>query len=198
MKNPGSILLRALGQHNPMHTPSMVDPGLSSDREVCTVQHAGPGAENVVNVPWAVVGGVRFAGPFGNPGNKSPLDDYTEVFSHELVESISDPFLDGVRLLPQVQAARSIADDSNELGDFAQSFDPAPYRRMSNGLSVSAYWSDWHGTGIVPERYPDRDEYSAGKPCPPIELVHRYLTEIQRYLDTHGGDPSPILNALRR
>jgi|SRR3974390_2100729 len=53
---------------------------------------------------------------------KSLLDDYTEVFSHELVESVSDPFLDGVRLPPQVQAARSIADDSNELGGFAQSF----------------------------------------------------------------------------
>ena len=142
-------------------------------------------------VPFSVVGAIRY--PIAQM-----LDDVTEAFSHELVETVSDPFGSGVRLLPSVQAAKGIKDNGNEIGDYAQAFDPAPFRRVSSGESLSAYWSDWHGTGVVPERYPYRDEFSGGKGCPDHGKVRQYLNQIEKYIDAHGGDPSPVLNGLRR
>lgn len=145
-------------------------------------------SHQTVPVPISVVGLVR----------KRPrdIDDVTEVFSHELAEAVGDPFGDGVRLLPDVQAAEAIADNSSEIGDYAQLNDPLPYRTIATGESVSAYWSDWHGQGVVPERYPAYQEF-VERSCPDPTLVHQYHSALQHYLDTHGGDPAPLISAVR-
>ncbi|MGO9158938.1 hypothetical protein [Mycobacterium sp.] len=156
-----------------------------------------------VDVPWAVVGAIRYPVPFPKANAPTTMDDYTEVFSHELAEAVSDPRGDGVRLLPNVLAFLKasyplLSGQQNEVGDVAQYLDPNPFRRIGTGESLSAYWSDWHGAGIVPERYPYPNEFSAGRPCPPVSSVRQYATEIAQYLDTHGGDPALLLNGLRR
>jgi hypothetical protein len=167
-------------------------PGYHSSGQVTIYNRTAHGSVETALLPFAVVGLVRYT-------PDKAMDDLTEVFSHELAEAVSNPFGQGVRLLPEVQAARELSDQENELGDFAQDNDPQPFRRMANGLSVSSYWSDWHGAGVVPERYPYPNEFHPqAKGCPDDGLVNRYINKLEEWLITHAGDAGPAQKVIQQ
>jgi len=109
---------------------------------------------------WFWVAWVRF---FGNPGAPGPDEDpesAIRTFSHELVEMLSDPELDGWY---------TGQPGNGEIGDAAAT--PGSGQKQTawvNGALVQAYWSNQYGATVIPI---DRD-YKA-RILGTIRLDHR-------------------------
>jgi hypothetical protein len=85
--------------------------------------------------------------PFAWTMNDGTLDFVTTVFSHELVESCTDPnpTIDGTKNGINVQSADCPSNSTCEIGDVCQSTD------VVCGVRVQSYWSERDGRCIVPK-----------------------------------------------
>ncbi len=71
--------------------------------------------------------------------NDGTLDGITVIFSHELVESCTDPDGNGIQVLP-------LSPNSwHEIGDVCEGISDAV-----DGVSVQAYWSQSNGACVIP------------------------------------------------
>jgi len=94
---------------------------------------------------WFWVAWIRFFGNPGAVGDEDP-EDAIRTFSHELVELLSDPELDGWY---------AGAPATGEIGDAAAT--PGTGAKQAawvNGAHVQGYWSNQHGATVIPM---DRD-----------------------------------------
>jgi hypothetical protein len=90
-----------------------------------------------------------WVGDFGTT-RSTEIDSFSRIFSHELVESITDPYIfsnDANRVYPGARWTSSETYD--EIGDFEP--DSQYVYRLSNGTQVQAYWSQKDGKFIVPD-----------------------------------------------
>jgi hypothetical protein len=97
------------------------------------------------------------------------LSSVSQIFSHELVESITDPFLTGWQQVapPPAQGAGQIADMCNQSA-------------IVDGVSVAAYWSVKDGACVVPTRGP---RYVTLLPAVVTTVSHKDGPPEQAYVD---------------
>jgi hypothetical protein len=91
-----------------------------------------------------------WTGVFGaNRANQT--DHFSQIFSHEVAEAISDPYL---HTNPAVQVYHGTSWNSDESYDEISDFEPDAYTyviRLSNGAIVQPYWSVSDQAYIVPD-----------------------------------------------
>jgi hypothetical protein len=80
-------------------------------------------------------------------GNGGALDSITALFSHELVEAITDP--EGTAILGPFPTCGA-RDGWCEIGDICENH----FVRMPNGVLVQRYWSENESSCTVPSDYP--------------------------------------------
>ena len=115
-------------------------PGTTSDRAACGWHYSSAGA-------WIAC--VEFADPAAATTDpaasaKSALDNVMRTFSHELVETITDPEPDshsntGWRMNRIIRGGDEISDACNQTADF------------TDGVFVDAYWSERDKACIIPQ-----------------------------------------------
>ena len=109
--------------------------------------------------------------------NSGSLDDLTTIFSHELVESCTDPEGTGILGVAGTCSQQGWC----EIGDVCTS------RGMVNGVTVQSYWSQKDKACIVPKG--NRYWYDL------VNLVLAHKPDpawlIALWLAIHGGDPVP-------
>jgi len=90
------------------------------------------------DLDWAWVGAVDF--PTGGANTTVTLNNIIRVFSHELVEMITDPEASGGWAMDRsINGGDEIGDACNNTVDFV------------NGTLVNAYWSERHKACIIPK-----------------------------------------------
>jgi hypothetical protein len=112
---------------------------------------------------WFWVAWIRFFGNAGATGGDEDPEDAIRTFSHELVEMLSDPELDGWYVGRPEDG--EIADAATTPGDGTKQ------TAWVNGAHVQGYWSNQHGATVIPM---DRDY--GGKIVGSIHTDHRETT----------------------
>ena len=107
--------------------------------------------------------------------NSGSLDDLTTIFSHELVESCTDPEGTGILGVTGTCSQQGWC----EIGDVRNS------RGVVNGVTVQSYWSQQDKACIVPKG----NWYDLVKLILAHELDPAWL--IALWFAIHGGDPAP-------
>jgi hypothetical protein len=151
-----------------------------------------PSALYVVIMPKGVSSGTGFAGEHitrsisGNSNqahiawvtNNGTLSSVTTIFSHELVESVTDPEGTTVTGVPGTCTQSGWC----EIGDICNT------TGVVNGVVVQSYWSDEDQACVVPTSYPYSDF---------VVNKYRVLNQITLWLLIHGGDPAPVAGSAR-
>jgi len=108
-----------------------------SDISACGWHSSYWGYQFLFDLDWAWVGAVDF--PSGAT-KKIVLDNIVRVFSHELVEMITDPDADaGWTMNRSINGGTEIGDACNNTDDFV------------DGFLVNAYWSEAHQACVIPK-----------------------------------------------
>jgi hypothetical protein len=96
--------------------------------------------------------------PTSNNGGDTAVnrDQFTDTFSHELAETISDPDSNGITIPRSSSLPKAVRGDSTgQIGDFEPDDDRYQYRvgrtQDSPGVLVQAYWSNSDQAFIVPD-----------------------------------------------
>lgn len=146
-----------------------------------------PGALYVVFMPKGVTSTTGFAGEHftrsisGNSNqahiawvtNSGSMSSVTTIFSHELVEAVTDPEGTAVTGVPGTCNQGGWC----EIGDICNSTGTV------NGVVVQSYWSDEDQACVIPTTWPYQDFVPDRTPV---------LNQILLWLLIHGGDPGPI------
>jgi hypothetical protein len=105
--------------------------------------------------------------------NNGTLSSVTTIFSHELVESVTDPEGTAVTGVPGTCSQSGWC----EIGDICNTTGTV------NGVVVQSYWSDEDQACVIPTTYPYQDF-----------VVNKYkvIDGIALWLLIHGGDPAPF------
>jgi hypothetical protein len=105
--------------------------------------------------------------------NNGTLSSVTTIFSHELVESVTDP---------EGTAVTGVPGTCNQSG-WCEIGDICNATGMVNGVVVQSYWSDEDQACVIPTTYPYQDF-----------IVNKYkvIDRIALWLLIHGGDPAPF------
>ena len=105
--------------------------------------------------------------------NNGTLSSVTTIFSHELVESVTDPEGTAVTGVPGTCSQTGWC----EIGDICNA------TGTINGVVVQSYWSDEDQACVIPTTYPYQDF-----------VVNKYkvIDRIALWLLIHGGDPAPF------
>jgi hypothetical protein len=123
-----------------------------------------PGNVNQAHIAWVT--------------NNGTLSSVTTIFSHELVESVTDPEGTAVTGVPGTCSQNGWC----EIGDICNT------TGVVNGVVVQSYWSDEDQACVVPTSYPYSDF---------VVNKYRVLDKITLWLLIHGGDP-PSVDASAR
>jgi len=110
--------------------------------------------------------------------NNGTLSSVTTIFSHELVESVTDPEGTAVTGVPGTCSQNGWC----EVGDVCST------TGVLNGVTVQSYWSDEDQACVVPTAFSHTD-YTVDK--------YRVRDSISLWLLVHGGDPPPGDRLLR-
>jgi hypothetical protein len=86
--------------------------------------------------------------PTGSGAGPVDIDRFTVTFSHELVETMSDPDGNGITVTPPAKLPKSILGDG-QIGD--NEADGQRYVSRVDGQLVQAYWSNRYQAFIVPD-----------------------------------------------
>jgi hypothetical protein len=105
--------------------------------------------------------------------NNGTLSSVTTIFSHELVESVTDPEGTAVTGVPGTCSQSGWC----EIGDICST------TGVINGVVVQSYWSDEDQACVVPTSYPYTDF---------VVNKYRVLDQITLWLLIHGGDPLSV------
>jgi hypothetical protein len=108
------------------------------------------------NAPWILGYHFQEEVPFGWVGTstgsrQAQIDSFSELFSHELVESMTDPY---IRTNDANRYNHGASFQSDETFDEIADFEPDGGRytfRLSNGTLVQAYWSQKDQQFVVPD-----------------------------------------------
>jgi len=105
--------------------------------------------------------------------NNGTLSSVTTIFSHELVESVTDP---------EGTAVTGVPGTCNQSG-WCEIGDICNTTGTVNGVVVQSYWSDEDQACVIPTTYPYQDF-----------VVNKYkvIDRIALWLLIHGGDPAPF------
>jgi hypothetical protein len=118
-----------------------------------------PGNSNQAHIAWVT--------------NSGTLSAVTTIFSHELVESVTDP---------EGTAVTGVPGTCNQSG-WCEIGDICNTTGVVNGVVVQSYWSDEDQACVVPTTFPYQDF---------IVNKYRVLNQIALWLLIHGGDPAPF------
>lgn len=104
--------------------------------------------------------------------NNGTLSSLTTIFSHELVESVTDPEGTTVTGVPGTCSQSGWC----EIGDICNT------TGIVNGVVVQSYWSDQDQACVIPTSYPYTDF---------VVSKYQLIDKIALWLLIHGGDPGP-------
>jgi len=110
--------------------------------------------------------------------NDGTLDYVTEIFSHELAESCTDPEGDAFTGVAGTCSGTGWC----EIGDVCEGV-----TGLLNGISVQAYWSDQAGACVIPQIHRPNLSRLIDEP----ELTAQWYVKV--WLLIHGPDPAPDL-----
>jgi hypothetical protein len=104
--------------------------------------------------------------------NNGTLGSTTTIFSHELVESVTDPEGNAVVGVPGTCTQAGWC----EVGDVCKT------TGFVNGVAVQSYWSDEDHACVVPTEFPYDSDFRVDK--------YKVHDAISLWLMIHGGDPA--------